>query len=283
MKKLLRLRYILTGGILIFLVVLGLELQDDYRKNGRFRTMQDPVEAAEKVDLTGLRNLQVAGGPILPFSDLKERFNHKEAIKIIVDGTMGKCGYVYGIPVCGYQGKKKASWKDMIWGVVYKGIIPIYPELEISESDEAKKYGFVYRGFSIGSKVASSDQTIDQFVAFFDTLPENAWVYFHCHHGKGRTSIMLVMADIMKNAPNVTLKDIVKRQYLLGSVNLFDTAPWTKGTYETKALKDRKEFIKSFYTFICQKKAGGIKRWSDWHRENQKETVSTMLSYGEKK
>ena len=76
--------------------------------------------------------------------------------------------------------------------------------------------------------------------------------------------MMLVMWDIMKNAPQVSLKDIIKRQYLLGSVDLFDTSAWTKSTYSTKKLEERKTFIEKFYTFISQKKAGGLQSWTAW-------------------
>jgi len=87
---------------------------------------------------------------------------------------------------------------------------------------------------------------------------------------------MLAMYDIMRNAPLVALKDIIKRQHLLGSVDLFDTIAWRKsrGTYSSDGLKRRKKFIEDFYTFVSQRKAGGIQRWSDWRHLSRKGNIS---------
>jgi hypothetical protein len=82
---------------------------------------------------------------------------------------------------------------------------------------------------------------------------------------------MLVMLDTMKNAPHVSVKDIVTRQHLLGSEDLFNTEVWENGTYTKEQLENRKEFVEKFYQFICQRKAGGQQTWSDWHQAQNKE------------
>lgn len=277
MKQLLRLRNFLIGGMIVLLVVIGAEIQDDYRQHAKFRTMQDPIQSTENVDLTGLKELKAIGGPILPFSELRKKLEHIKENVIIVDGMGGKYGYVNSTPVCYLGYNESPTLKNLFWRLFYTGTLKDHSELIISEAKEARKHGFEYVGFKIGSKVASSDDTIDKFVDFFDTVPKNTWIYFHCHHGKGRTSIMLVMADILKNAPKVALQDIIKRQYLLGSVDLFDTTPWTKGTYATTTLERRKKFIQNFYDFVCQRKSGGIQQWSDWNRHQEKEKIALVF------
>ena len=80
--------------------------------------------------------------------------------------------------------------------------------------------------------------------------------------------MLLAMLDVMRNAPTVSLNDIVKRQHLLGSVDLLNTTVWKKGaTYTKRQLENRKKFIEKFYVFICQRKAGGIQLWSEWNRQ----------------
>jgi hypothetical protein len=270
MKKFLQFKYILMVIISIFLVIFGLELQDSYRKYGNFRTMQDPIVSTESVDLTGLRELQFMGGPITSLPDLKKRLDYIEEPKIIVDGVHGKYGYVHGIPASYLDYTNTSpSWKSYIWRLLYTGTVKAHLELMLTGAEAASLYGFGYRLFHIKSKSLSKDEDIDEFVSFFDTLPNNVHLYFHCVHGKGRTSMMLVMADIIKNAPKVALKDIVKRQYLLGSVDLFDTTPWTRATYTTKVLEERKKFIEQFYAFICQRQVGGFQRWSEWKRQEK--------------
>lgn len=261
-----RLRNILLLGLFGLLVGIGLELQDSYRKHGKFRTMQDPIVLTEKVNLSGLRELHAAGGPALPLAEVKKRLGNLNGQLIIVDGRRSRHGYINGIPTTYFGYLQEAPpWKAYLWRLFYTGTFQPQPEKVVPPFTEARNHGFGYANFEIGSKYTSSDAAVEGFVNFFDGLPKDALVYFHCHHGKGRTSMMLVMWDIMANAPKVSLKDIVKRQYLLGSVNLFDTAAWAKGTYSTKKLEERKKFIVNFYAFISQRKAGGIQNWSEWN------------------
>jgi hypothetical protein len=181
-------------------------------------------------------------------------------------------GYVKGIPTTffAYQ-SKNPHWKYYIRRFVFTGTTSVVPELVIPEAEEAKRNGFSYARVKIGSKYISSDEAIDNLVNLFDKLPENMWVHFHCHYGKGRTSMMLVMYDIMKNAPHVLLNDITLRQHLLGSEDLLNTQVRKKGSYTKEQLAQRKEFITQFYNFICQRKAGGIQLWSEWRSHQNRE------------
>lgn len=250
--------FIIIGIILS--IGICIKAQDDCRKYAKFRTMQDSITEYEKVDIKGLEELKIAGGPRLSFAEIKKKLSHIKANKIIVDGS---------IPRRDLKSKKFSFFMSLIFGNFYTERLEDKSKTISYRTKEAKKYGFEYVAFQIGSKSPSSDSTIDEFVNFFDTLPENAYVYFHCEHGKGRTSIMLVMADIIRNAPKVSLEDIIKRQHLLGSVNLFDVSPWRKGTYHVKMLEERISFIRSFYRFICQRQTGGIQVWSKWKSVNQ--------------
>ncbi len=144
------------------------------------------------------------------------------------------------------------------------GTIEKCPERVISEQAEAQKHGFEYNNIRIASKSYPSDENVAELLSIFDSLPADAWLHFHCHHGTGRTSVMLVMFDIIKNAPKVALQDIIKRQHLLGSTDLFNTEKWKYGTYTKEQLENRKKFIEQFYAFIVQRKVGGIQQWSDW-------------------
>jgi len=265
-KPLLRPRNIFLFILFAVLVVIGLEVQDSYRQHGKFRTMQDPIASSEKVDLTGLHELHAAGGPALPLSEIQKRLGPTAQHIVIVDGRRTRNGYLNGIPTTYYNyAQENPSLKAYLWRLIYTGTFRALTDQVVSPEEEAKKHGFGYANFEIGSKYKSPDEAVDGVVQFYDSLPKDSWVYFHCHHGKGRTSMMIVMWDIMANAPQVALEDIIKRQYLLGSVDLFDTSAWTKSTYSTKKLEERKEFIQKFYAFITQRKAGGIQRWTDWN------------------
>ena len=267
MRKTLKKKLLLVG--ITFTLLLGIVVAlffDAFYGGDNFRTFQDPISSSENVNLTGLRNIQASGGNAPRFADLTRRLKHIKKDKILVDVKCEYHGYINSIPTTflGY-GLSKPGLRRYIRRLLWTGSFDERPHLVTTEAEEAKKYGFIYRAVTIGSKFAATDDNIDDIVNFFDTLPKDVWVHIHCTNGKGRTSTILAMLDIMHNAPQVTLADIVKRHLLLGSVDLFNTTVWTKGTYSKDQLVARKKFIINFYDFICQRKAGGIQRWSDWH------------------
>lgn len=277
-KTYLKKRVLFIGGGTFILAVLStlfyLISTDDYT-DAKFRTMQDTIPSSEKIDLTGLRELQASGGPMINFPDLKKRLNPANKNIIIIDGMRENHGYINTIPTTffGYH-RRKLSTRYFIRRLLFTGTTQPLPERTSSEIEMARKYGFSYKNIKIDSRILTPNASVDEFVTYFDQLPESIWVHFHCRHGKGRTSMMLVMYDIMKNAPKVALTDILKRQHLLGSVDLTNTIAWKtkkKGNYTSRTLKRRKKFIEDFYAFICQRKAGGIQRWSDWYRPQGKE------------
>lgn len=264
------------GGVsVILLIYLSCLFFDAFYGGGRFRTMQDQIPTYEQVDLRGLKELQASGGNTPRFPDVYRRLRHIKQDKIIVDAIGASHGYVKGIPLffLGYTYQHSPSFRYRMRRLVVTGSTKVLPELVTSEAEEAQKYGFGYKHFYIGSKFVTDAKTVDAFIAFIESLPKDVWIHFHCEQGKGRTSTMLVMLDILKNAPQVTVENIVRRQHLLGSVDLF-TPYRTNGTYTEEMIENRKKFVKDFYTFVCQRKAGGVQRWSEWYKKNRKEVLA---------
>ncbi|MBX9787083.1 MAG: hypothetical protein K2Y08_07080 [Alphaproteobacteria bacterium] len=276
MKRLFKLRNIFIAGALSALIGLGFFLFYEAYFNTNFRTTTDAIVFAQGLDLRGLQELKASGGTSVHFPDLKRRLNYTKDPLVVIDGINEFHGYIHGIPTTffAYQ-KPNPHWKYYIRRWIYTGSIDVHPELVVPEAVEAQKHGFSYAHLKVGSKFISSDETIDHLIKVLESLPANAWVHFHCHYGKGRTSMMLVIYDIMKNAPLVSLNDIVKRQHLLGSEDLLNTDVWKGGSYTKKQLEDRKMFITQFYDFICQRKAGEIQDWSTWHKNQTTPIVST--------
>lgn len=278
MKRFFKLKNILIAGVLSAVIGLGFFLFYEAYFNSNFRTTNDEVVFTQGLDLRGLRELKASGGTSVRFSDLKRKLSHINDPVFIIDGIDEFHGYIYGIPSTffAYQ-KSNPHWKYYVRRWIYTGSIEVHPEFVVPEAIEAQKYGFSYAHLKVGSKFISSDETIDNLVKVLESLPPDTWVHFHCHYGKGRTSMMLVMYDIMKNAPLVSLENIVKRQHLLGSEDLLNIDVRKGGSYTKKQLEDRKMFITQFYDFICQRKAGGIPEWSTWRRYQITPTVSTTL------
>lgn len=259
--------FVFFGAFLLYLFCDGF-----YDK--KFRTVEDKIVSSEQIDLTGLREVKASGGSNVTFGDIQRNLKHVKGKIIIVDGMQYFHGYINGIPttLLGYHVTKPA-FRHLARRFFVTGTLEQRPDLVKSGEEESKKYGFGYKNIRIGSRSVPSVENINEFINFYENVPENAWLHFHCHHGKGRTSMMLVMLDIMKNAPKVALKDIVKRQHVLGSSDLFDTEKWLYGTYTTEQLENRKKFIEQFYDFIVQRKAGGIQQWGVWKAAQKNETA----------
>ena len=191
----------ITGTLLIATFLFCLFFDAFYGTN--FRSLQDKVIASQELDLSGLNEIRASGGTLVRFSDLKRKLKHIDGPIIIVDGMSEYHGYIKGIPTSFLSYHKRPKFRHHLRRLLLTGSMEKRPELVISEEEEAKKHNFEYKKVNIGSTFVSSDEDIDKIVAFYDSVSENAWLHFHCSHGKGRTSIMLVMLDTMKNAPHV--------------------------------------------------------------------------------
>ena len=137
-----------------------------------------------------------------------------------------------------------------------------------TEQQLVEKLGLHYVAFNGIRHSVHQNQQIDKFVEFVKSTPIDTWKHFHCGAGRGRTTIFLVLYDIVKNADKLPLKDIVERQYMLGGENVFNDKPWINGTWTPKALKARKMLVQKFYDYV--KDPNGYKRqpWSNWIKQH---------------
>ncbi|WP_127058368.1 phosphatase domain-containing putative toxin [Veillonella ratti] len=131
-----------------------------------------------------------------------------------------------------------------------------------TEETVAKELGLRYVRFTATDHTWPDEASIDRFIAFYKTLPKNAWLHFHCEAGKGRTTAFMAMYDIMKN-PDVPLADILARQQLIGGNNVAATSDkdtWKAPYYEEKAV-----MINKFYRYVQQNYQTGFElSWSEW-------------------
>ncbi len=138
-----------------------------------------------------------------------------------------------------------------------------------TEEELAKELGVNYFRIPARDHLWPSPAMVDRFMDFYKTLPENAWLHFHCEAGAGRTTAFMVMTDILKN-PDVSLEDILARQYLIGgNYTAYTIANPKPKEYKAQYYWDKARMVKWFYRYVQANKASGFAvPWSAWIAEN---------------
>jgi hypothetical protein len=134
-----------------------------------------------------------------------------------------------------------------------------------NEKQMTEEIGFHYVGICQTRHRIPIAEQVDQFIDTLDNIPQPAWIHFHCNAGRSRTTIAMIMFDMMRNGKDVSLNDIVYRHHFLGSEDLFDTNVWNRGsTYTKERLESRKAFVENFYRYVNDPEGYGVTKWSDW-------------------
>lgn len=123
--------------------------------------------------------------------------------------------------------------------------------------------GIHYERITATDHIWPSPENIDAFIKLYRKLPKEAWVHFHCEAGKGRTTTYLAMYDMMKN-PQVSLKDILYRQLLLGGNYVAYTGAGTNN-WKNPYYQEKADMIKVFYQYVQENHQNNYSiLWSKW-------------------
>lgn len=140
----------------------------------------------------------------------------------------------------------------------------------------------------IGSKRFAdvADDDLDRVLEYVKTMPEDTWIHFHCRKGKSRTTFFMALYDLLRNADKVSMEDVVRRQHLIGGINLFDVTP-KDPTWPQEKLAKRGWIITlaRFHTFAqkyIQAKANEQplptwKAWSESHADVQPDVDHLLI------
>lgn len=111
------------------------------------------------------------------------------------------------------------------------------------------KHGMGYVRLPITDHMRPEDIDADTFRIFYDSQPIGIWNHFHCAGGKGRTTTLMVLYDMMVNHHNksITLENYVVRHYLLGGSNLFEPP---SETWKAEDARIRADFVRSYYAYL---------------------------------
>ncbi|MBQ7631065.1 MAG: hypothetical protein IJS81_12785 [Selenomonadaceae bacterium] len=129
--------------------------------------------------------------------------------------------------------------------------ITFAPKNTLTEKQAAESAGFNYARFYALDMTFPAPEVVDEYLKFLSQIDSETWLHFHCHAGHGRTTIFLVMYDILQH-PDLALEDILRRQFLLGGSNLFDGG-------------DKEKYIRKFYEYAHE---NSNLTWSRWLLNN---------------
>jgi hypothetical protein len=137
-------------------------------------------------------------------------------------------------------------------------------ERELVEANRA-----AYVRLTVTDHARPLDDEVDRFIRAIRALPENGWAHFHCEAGRGRTSTLLVLYDMLRYATRVSLEDIARRQQLLG-YDYDVLRPADSGDWKAPYTDDRIAFIRAFYEYARANPGGRPQLWSEWLKSGTK-------------
>ncbi|MGD9592342.1 MAG: hypothetical protein AB7V32_07470, partial [Candidatus Berkiella sp.] len=75
--------------------------------------------------------------------------------------------------------------------------------------------------------------------------------------------------DMIRNAKKESMEDIIKRQALIGGVDLYDFIDDESDGWKKEDILARNEFIIKFYQYAKDRRGWGIKTWTEWIAKNK--------------
>jgi len=141
----------------------------------------------------------------------------------------------------------------------------------LTEKDLVMLAGLEYLRLPISDDHAPSWSVIDQLVNYYLSHPNN-WLHVHCNEGRGRTTTILAMLDMLYNAKTVDFNSIILRQKLIGAggADLFNVNAEESGIHDEFVY--RLELLKNFYRY-CKENTDNFNTpfsvWASQHGLNE--------------
>lgn len=272
-------------------VKLVVDSRNIHELPSRFRKSSDKVntEDNESLDLTGLDTLNISGSK--QFSEnglalIKNSIGSSLPI-VVVDLRQESHGFINGVPVSWANSKNNANMgltkeqvladeRNRLQSIKLHEPLVIHSHHDITviptkvqdERELVKSQLMSYVRIPVTDGKLPTDDMVDYFIELANSQPKDSWVHFHCKQGIGRTTTFMIMYDIMKNAKEVNLDDIVKRQVLLSNMSPNSA----EGFYN----EERKNFLTNFYNYSKENNDNFKTKWSDWKKNSS--VNSAMIS-----
>jgi protein-tyrosine phosphatase len=270
-----------------------------------YRTMDSKFHAIKggpkEPSRLGLPSLNISGSAEFGKSSLESmKVKLKRYNLIVVDLRQESHGFVNGLPVSWFRGRDQLNWgktlqeietdeRERLAAIFKAHTIKVYSLVQpeklsglkrgddpitmkvhtvSTERELCEELGIFYMRMPVPDYMRPSGKQVDRFVKLARAVGKSSWIHVHCDGGDGRTTSFLAMYDMMHNAKNVSLEDIVNRQWLLGGIDLL--AVNTKIPWKRECAQARADFIKKFYRYCRENKDDFKTTWSAWLKKEER-------------
>jgi protein-tyrosine phosphatase len=146
--------------------------------------------------------------------------------------------------------------------------IPYRIKSAMTERELTSALKIDYYRLPITDHLKPLDTIVDEFVSFIKCLPKESWLHFHCSAGKGRSSTVLTMLDMMRHPKQISFEEFIIRQINFGGINLLGLSPgkdWKHGY-----VRERATFLHHFLRYCQEQSPSFVQSWSAWKASNFK-------------
>ena len=134
-----------------------------------------------------------------------------------------------------------------------------------TESQILSQRGIRYVKFDLTRQhFASKWDFIDNAIVLFESFPSNSWIHFHCAGGRGRTTTLMIMYDIFRNAKTASLDDILSHHHCLGGENIQNTHVIPHGSWSKRNLEGRLRLLENFHKYMTSPNGYPRNTWLKW-------------------
>lgn len=231
---------------------------------------------------TGLENAKFSGSGSLPLNHLDKLKKTLGPNLIVINGLPGEVWHINGRHIrqlCyNYDGNKLTPHKQrqgfqckvrQFLAGVPSTADQVPTHLIQAQSTHMDNSRIPYLA-PLSENWTSQWDYVDDLLEVFDSIdPAQDHLHFHCEYGKGRTTTLMALYDTYLNGRDVSIEDIIDRQYCLGGEDLDSTIVFKKGTWTQDALVDRKNLIYAFYDYINDPDGQGQQKWSTWLKQQE--------------
>ncbi|MGQ5273912.1 type III secretion system effector XopH [Xanthomonas arboricola pv. corylina] len=140
--------------------------------------------------------------------------------------------------------------------------------LIFSEEELVKTAGAKYVRLTVTDHLSPRADDIDAFIAMEREMAQDEMLHVHCGMGLGRTTIFIVMHDILRNAAMLSFNDIIERQRKFNPGRSLDNNKDVSYKGRSEFRNERSEFLPLFYEYAKENPKGQPFLWSEWLGHN---------------